>query len=264
MKIFISWSGTKSENVAIFLKSWIEQIIQAAEPWISVDIDKGKKWNSEIINELEASKVGIICLTRDNLNSPWVLFEAGALSKSTDSYVCTFLIDIVPTDLTGPLSIFQATSFNKEDIFKLLTTINNNIKQSHGKSISQDNLKSLFRVFYPELEEYIKKIISDSKEVTKEDIRTERELLEEAVQILRKSKFNNDETLQKEAKNLLNYYADKFAVRKGLPDRYHAGTEDYINEFMSYINDNPLLLKAFNDPVRLRAIVKKEFDGLPF
>jgi hypothetical protein len=52
MKIFISWSGNKSKNVATYLKSWIEQIIQAADPWISVDIDKGKKWNGEIINEL--------------------------------------------------------------------------------------------------------------------------------------------------------------------------------------------------------------------
>ncbi|MEP5049474.1 MAG: TIR domain-containing protein, partial [Balneola sp.] len=179
MKIFISWSGNQSKSVATYLKSWIEQIIQAADPWISVDIDKGKKWNGEIINELAESRVGIICLTRDNLNSPWILFEAGALSKSTDSHVCTFLVDITPTDLTGPLSIFQATKFNREDIFKLLTSINNNVKLSGGKSLTNDNLRALFKIFYPQLEEEINKIIASSTTESKEMIRTDRELLEE-------------------------------------------------------------------------------------
>ena len=162
MKIFISWSGDKSGKVATYLKSWIEQIIQAADPWISIDIDKGKKWNHEIVSGLAESKIGIICLTRDNLNSPWILFEAGALSKTSDSHVCTFLLDITPTDLTGPLSIFQATRFNEEDIFKLLTLINSRIKSHGKKSLTIENLKSLFKVFYPKLEQEIQKIILES------------------------------------------------------------------------------------------------------
>ncbi|MCD8401476.1 TIR domain-containing protein [Tenacibaculum finnmarkense] len=264
MKIFISWSGNKSKDVATFLKSWIEQIIQAAEPWISVDIDKGKKWNGEIINELTESRVGIICLTRDNLNSPWILFEAGALSKASDSYVCTFLIDINPTDLTGPLSIFQATRFNKEDIFKLLTSINNNIKSSGGKSLTIENLKSLFKVFYPQLEDGINKIISNSEEDTKELIRTDRELLEEAVQLLRKSKAPPKNNLETEAKSLLSFYAKKYAEAKSLKDEYQVGIPEYIDEFMIYVQENPLLLKVFKNIDGIRMYVQRQFDGLPF
>jgi hypothetical protein len=264
MKIFISWSGDKSKDVAKYLKSWIEQIIQAAEPWISVDIDKGKKWNVEIVNELSESRVGIICITRDNLNSPWILFEAGALSKASDSYVCTFLIDITPTDLTGPLSIFQATRFNKEDIFKLLTSINNNVKLSGGKSLTTDNLKSLFKIFYPQLEEEINRILSSSKEDTKEVIRTDRELLEEAVQLLRKSKAPRENKIEKEAKELLSFYAGKYANAKGLSDKYDAGTLENIDDFMQHIEDNPLLLKAFVNVSGLRMYVEKFYDGLPF
>lgn len=264
MKIFISWSGNKSKDVATFLKSWIEQIIQAAEPWISVDIDKGKKWNGEIVTELTESRVGIICLTRDNLNSPWILFEAGALSKASDSYVCTFLIDINPTDLTGPLSIFQATRFNKEDIFKLLISINNNINLSGGKSLTTDNLKSLFKVFYPQLEEEINKIISNSKEESNELIRTDRELLEEAVQLLRKSKEPIGDSLEKEAKLLLNFYAKKYADVKNLKDEYEVGLPEHINDFMVYIQENPLLLKVFKSINEIRNYVATEFDGLPF
>ncbi len=264
MKIFISWSGDKSKDVAKYLKSWIEQIIQAAEPWISVDIDKGKKWNGEIVNELSESRVGIICITRDNLNSPWILFEAGALSKASDSYVCTFLIDITPTDLTGPLSIFQATRFNREDIFKLLTSINNNVNLAGGKSLTTENLKSLFKVFYPQLEEEINKILSSSKVDTKEVIRTDRELLEEAVQLLRKSKTPIENNLEKEAKELLDFYAQKYANLNGLFDMYQAGTSEHIDDFMQYIGDNPLLLKAFVNVSGLRTYVNKIYDGLPF
>ena len=264
MKIFISWSGNKSKNVATYLKSWIEQIIQAADPWISVDIDKGKKWNGEIINELAESRVGIICLTRDNLNSPWILFEAGALSKASDSYVCTFLLDISPTDLTGPLSIFQATKFNKEDIFKLLISINNNVKLSGGKNLTNENLKSLFKVFYPQLEEELNKIISATGTESKEEIRTDRELLEEAVQLLRKSKPPAESNLEKEAKKLLDFYAKKFVESKDLSNIYQVGMPEYVNEFMSYIKENPILLKVFKDGQGIRVYVKSQYDGFPF
>lgn len=264
MKIFISWSGNKSKNVATYLKSWIEQIIQAADPWISVDIDKGKKWNGEIINELAESRVGIICLTRENLNSPWILFEAGALSKASDSYVCTFLVDVTPTDLTGPLSIFQATKFNKEDLFKLLTSINNNVKSAGGKSLTVENLKSLFKVFYPQLEEEINNIISTSGAESKEEIRTDRELLEEAVQLLRKSKSSSENSLEKEAITLLDFYAHKFAESKFLKDLFEVGKPENVNEFMTYIKENPILLKVFKNGQGIRSYVTSHYDGLPF
>tara|TARA_R110000737_G_scaffold288127_1_gene294688 strand:- start:19 stop:813 length:795 start_codon:yes stop_codon:yes gene_type:complete len=264
MKIFISWSGNKSKDIATFLKSWIEQIIQATDPWISVDIDKGKKWNGEIINELAESRVGIICLTRDNLNSPWILFEAGALSKASDSYVCTFLADVNPTDLIGPLSIFQATKFNKEDIFKLLTSINNNVKLSGGKNLTTESLKSLFKTFYPQLEEELTRIISTSEAESKEEIRTDRELLEEAVQLLRKSKTPAESILEKEGKLLLDFYANKFATSKSLSDLYQVGIPEHFNEFMYYIRENPFLLKIFKDEDGLRKYVKTYYDGLPF
>ncbi|WP_139959604.1 toll/interleukin-1 receptor domain-containing protein [Flavicella sediminum] len=267
MKIFISWSGNDSKAIAEYLKKWIEQIIQAAEPWISVDIEKGKKWNSEISEKLENSKVGIFCVTKENLNSPWILFEAGAISKTEDSYVCTFLIDLNPTDLTGPLSLFQATKFNKEDIFKLLVTINQSISNSGGKGLSMETLKDLFEIFYPQLEEKVKSIIENKKGAKKggEEIRSERELLEESVQILRQLKQSKLENpIEKEAKELLNFYAEKYAKMVGEIKYYHAGTDEHIVEFMSRIQENPLLLKAYGGKAGLRNKVKSEFDGLPF
>lgn len=85
MKVFISWSGELSKNIAEIFRQWIPGVIQAVKPYYSPDdITKGTRWNSEIAKELDASKIGIICLTPNNLESPWIMFEAGTLAKNID------------------------------------------------------------------------------------------------------------------------------------------------------------------------------------
>ena len=81
MKVFISWSGERSKQVAQLLDEWINCVIQAVDPYLSLNIDKGDVWLSSINDSLADTSVGIICLTKENLNKPWVLFEAGALAK---------------------------------------------------------------------------------------------------------------------------------------------------------------------------------------
>lgn len=118
MKVFISWSGERSKAVAAALRYWLPKVIQALDPWMSADdIEKGTRWRSGIANELEQSSVGIICLTRENLASPWIHFEAGALSKQQDkTYVCTLLVGLEPTDVREPLAQFQHTRATKDDL----------------------------------------------------------------------------------------------------------------------------------------------------
>src|SRR5215211_6657068 len=107
MLVFISWSGPRSRAIAEALENWLAKVIQAVEPWISQDIDKGLRWGTEIADRLEQSKVGIICLTKSNLDAKWIHFEAGAISKTKDGYVCTLLIDVKPSDVEQPLAQFQ-------------------------------------------------------------------------------------------------------------------------------------------------------------
>src|SRR5436190_15990351 len=121
MKVFISWSGGRSQAGAEALRYWLPKVIQALEPWMSAnDIEKGTRWRSGIANELEQSSVGIICLTRENLNSEWIHFEAGALSKQQqNTYVCTFLYEIEPVDVREQLAQFQHTRATRNDVQKL-------------------------------------------------------------------------------------------------------------------------------------------------
>jgi len=68
MKVFISWSGETSKAVATALYDWLPEVIQNGQPWISNhDIHLGE--------QLPELKIGILCLTPDNLSAPWILFE---------------------------------------------------------------------------------------------------------------------------------------------------------------------------------------------
>jgi hypothetical protein len=45
--------------------------------------------------------------------------------------VCTFLLDINPAEIKPPLGQFQHTLFKKEDIKKLMYSINNKINMGY-------------------------------------------------------------------------------------------------------------------------------------
>lgn len=53
--------------------------------------------------------------------NPWLSDAAGALSKlANSSYVCTYLLGMTASELTGPLSQFQSTLSTKEDTLRLI------------------------------------------------------------------------------------------------------------------------------------------------
>ena len=56
--------------------------MQAIDPWISSkDIDRGSIWFNEIFDELKDTNFGIVFVTKENQDKPWLLFESGALCK---------------------------------------------------------------------------------------------------------------------------------------------------------------------------------------
>ena len=183
--LFISWSGNRSQLVAEALNDWIPCVIQSADPWLSVaDIEKGSRWNTEIASQLQKQQIGIVCLTAENLNAPWLLFEAGALSKAIEnSRVCTFLLDIQPTDVQGPLAQFQHTRAEREDIKKLAQTVN---RAFGDLGLSEKMLDKQFEMWWPTLETRLSDIPKiDESKIPK---RIDRELLEEVLELTRSIK----------------------------------------------------------------------------
>lgn len=56
-------------------------VVQSVEPWMSEsDIHPGRRWSHTLASQLEESNVGIVCLTKENINNLWLMFEAGALA----------------------------------------------------------------------------------------------------------------------------------------------------------------------------------------
>ena len=182
MKVFISWSGPRSELLAEVLRSWLSDVIQVLDPWMSShDIDKGRRWDDAIASELGQSNVGIICLTRENIDAPWILFETGALAKALgESYVCPYLLDLKPTELKGPLAQFQVTVANEEDTCKLLRTINKALGES---ARSTEQLDKAFKKWWPELKTAIDGIPKTL--LPAQQLRSDRDLLEEMLSLMR-------------------------------------------------------------------------------
>ncbi len=170
--------------VAELLNSWLKCVLQAIEPWISTqDIDKGALWFSEIGGQLKDTSVGIICLTESNKDKPWILFEAGALAKGLNTAkVCTFLIDLNPTDIESPLAQFNATLPNKDDVRKLVKMLNNSLGD---KGLADPILTKVFETYWPQLECELDKIIKSSVEEVKIVKRTNDEVLTEMLSIMR-------------------------------------------------------------------------------
>ena len=183
-KVFISWSGDLSKKLAEEVRLWLPGVLQFVKPYFTPnDIEKGTRWSTDIASELESSNAGIICLTKDNINKPWILFEAGALSKNFGkANVCTILFNLDSADLTGPLTSFQATKFDKTDFRKLLNTINNTGSESKLESTV---LNDVFEMWWPKLESKINEILKSHVVENESNLRSEREILEEVLELTR-------------------------------------------------------------------------------
>lgn len=222
MKVFISWSGERSKAVAELLSEWIPCVIQAVKPWISSDIEKGSTWFKEITDALKDTSIGIICLTPENKDKPWILFESGALlSGLTEPRVCTFLIDLEYTDIVPPLSQFNHTVHLKADILKLFTTLNTQLKEEH--KLEEKILKKAFNTYWPDFDEKFKKILTmktEEKLIVKAK-RSDESMMSEVLstvrsleQRLREKEQNNEMSSKGEYSNWFQTQKDKRAALK--------------------------------------------------
>lgn len=159
MKVFISWSGEASRRAADLLRKYLPCMIQDLQPVMSQhDLSSGVRWSEQLSRELEKSNFGIICLTPDNLLSPWVLFEAGALTKHVEGRACCLLLrGLGPADVSGPLAQFQNRLFSWEDFRKLIFDINALL----NAPIEITNLQRIIEKWWPDLEEEVTAALAD-------------------------------------------------------------------------------------------------------
>ena len=81
---------------------------------------------------------GVVCVTREALQSGWIHFEAGALARAVrknatkarahGGTLYTYLLGVQPDELTGPLAEYQSTRFDREDTKRLCAAIAGSMK----------------------------------------------------------------------------------------------------------------------------------------
>ncbi|MCA1498286.1 MULTISPECIES: toll/interleukin-1 receptor domain-containing protein [unclassified Bradyrhizobium] len=126
MKLFISWSQDISRQIAQEFREWLPLVNQTIDPFMSEeDTDKGAHWSATIRRELEQSAFGIVILTPENIESTWLHFEAGAIAKSVEEgRLVPILFGLKHSDVQQPLSMFQAALYEKDDIFRVVKSMN--------------------------------------------------------------------------------------------------------------------------------------------
>ena len=238
MKVFISWSGERSKIIAQALRNWLPKVIQASEPWMSQeDISSGVRWSLEIFNELENTKVGIVCITPENQHNPWILFESGALSKSIEhTYVIPYLYDMNPSQISGPLVQFQAVQSQKEGTLKLLLAIN---KALGEKGLEESELKEVFEVWWYKLEDSLNNVPEYTGE--KQKVRPQSEILEEILE-------NTREQLRKEdirLNNMMEKEDSMIEVVNAFKEQLVLSSQQK-NPFIEMLKENEFMSKVFN------------------
>lgn len=96
------------------------------------------------------------------------------------SFVTPFLFDIKRSEVQGPILQFQSTIFQKNDIKKMVQTLN---KACGDAGISEQRLDKSFDVWYPTLEQELIELKDESsnkdEDVVSEDVNHSSEILEE-------------------------------------------------------------------------------------
>ena len=183
MKVFISWSGTLSRDVAELLHRLLPCIIQGIEVFLSQhNIESGARWSLQLAKELEESAFGIMCLTADNYEAPWILFEAGAFTKHIEGRACGLLLaGLKATDITGPLSQFQHREMLREEFVLLIRDINKNL----DKPLPISQLEMIIDKWWPDIESGIEAAKKGQTNKVATVQRGERDMLEELVRRMR-------------------------------------------------------------------------------
>ena len=183
--VFLCWSGDRSRKCAEVFNTFLRQYVQAAQPWMSPDIEKGARWRDEIGDALARTSIGIVCLTPENLTKPYVLFEAGALSKLRQDRACTFLLDISPGSVEPPLGDFQATPFEKGQVKRLLDTVRDAAAERNLPTLDATASDALFAQLWPQMEAAFEHARKTPTAAAKQPQRRVEDMVEEVLTIVR-------------------------------------------------------------------------------
>ncbi|PBB31322.1 TIR domain-containing protein [Mesorhizobium sp. WSM3882] len=264
--VFISWSGPKSHIIANTLHTWLPVVLQSIRPFISSeDLKKGGRWQADLTEELAKDSFGILCLTPSNLLAPWILFEAGALSKSVgDAQVAPFLVGVKPSELPAPLTQFNAVTAEMGDFKRLLRDINARVGND---AVPVERIEKSVDGLWPKIEQELKAGIEDiTKAPAAKGSAGSLETFDAILQELLVLNRNQSKLLSKPEELLPSpYLARALAEGRGFPDRDHKVWDDLLecsSQMRDFSHEHPELVDLVPTVERLRMITDYLRDRL--
>jgi hypothetical protein len=149
MRIFISWAGDISHQAARSLRDLLPRVLPAADIllWDESSLQAGSAWASILEEELARTELVAPCVTRDNMESPWLNFELGLISSRLGrARVLPLLIDLPASNLRGPLTQFRCFSTSKSELKAFVTSITATVSPEKAAS---DTLDVSFESWWP-------------------------------------------------------------------------------------------------------------------
>ena len=154
MRVFLSWSGNRSKQAARELHQWLARLFPASR-YGCRKLSPGGRWSVSLQEALNRSDFGVVCVTPDNVDSHWLLFEAGAISKKSKALVAPLLIGLQPDELPPPLQQFQAVTSDYAGLYALCKELNS--RMIDGR-IEEKTLEKRFSKSYGAIEAALAKL----------------------------------------------------------------------------------------------------------
>lgn len=164
LNIFISWSGNLAKGITGVLHRWLPTMFDRVSPWFSdIDIDAGSRGLVAIQERLDVSSFGIIVVTPENMNKPWLLFETGALSRRLEGDLTKVVPLLVGFDdisqLAGsPIFQFQGVKLDEAGARSLCLSIARTVQ------VPDSTILTRFQRSWPDLQADVEQAIDDAGE----------------------------------------------------------------------------------------------------
>ncbi len=171
-EIFISWSKSKSKELAKNTKIILETLMPSTKIFMSEeDIHAGEHVQDKIIQHIEQCDTLILCFTAENKKSPWLLYEAGYAS-GLHKCVIPFLFDkdsLWHSWIDNPMNIAREIDFYKDsfeiDFLEAFSLKNTTYTESCLNAFKNEvtETKEKYRKIDVQCEDFVEKLITIDK-----------------------------------------------------------------------------------------------------
>lgn len=164
MKVFVSWSGPVSQQIAALISDWLKHTLLTIDPIYTPNtLRAGTQGTTQLYRLLKGVYTGIFIYTRESLDSQWMIFEAGAIhGNAGNSLLLSLLFELSQKDLPEPMQGYQWKNFNKKEMLDVL----HSLSTQRGDDLSRQDLERTFERAWDDLERDVNAVLAKASTTT--------------------------------------------------------------------------------------------------